>query len=110
MTFTNWKCENFLLTNICLNYFFILILFYLSCRVLYEGKEKLMAGCEIVHTTPYGNPANVNNSNSSRIYITYRRASETASSDTLAVVDICIILTNKVNFILFRSCFRFSSI
>lgn len=63
--------------------------------VLYEGKEKLMAGCEIVHTTPYGNPANVNNSNSSRIYITYRRASETASSDTLAVVDICIILTNK---------------
>ncbi|XP_029643627.1 C-myc promoter-binding protein isoform X2 [Octopus sinensis] len=63
--------------------------------VLYEGKEKLMSGCEIVHTTAHGHSANVNNSNSSRIYITYRRASDMASSDTLAVVDICIILTNK---------------
>ncbi|CAI9731011.1 Hypothetical predicted protein [Octopus vulgaris] len=58
-------------------------------------KEKLMSGCEIVHTTAHGHSANVNNSNSSRIYITYRRASDMASSDTLAVVDICIILTNK---------------
>ncbi|XP_050402671.2 C-myc promoter-binding protein isoform X3 [Patella vulgata] len=63
--------------------------------VLYEGKERLMQGCEVVHTTPYGHPANVNNSNSTRIYITYRRASDAACSDTLAVVDICVILVNK---------------
>ncbi|KAK7491704.1 hypothetical protein BaRGS_00016960 [Batillaria attramentaria] len=63
--------------------------------ILYEGKERVMEGCEVVHTTPFGRPANINNSNSSRIYITYRRASDTASSDTLVVVDICVILANK---------------
>ncbi|PVD19799.1 hypothetical protein C0Q70_20290 [Pomacea canaliculata] len=63
--------------------------------ILYEGKERVMEGCEVVHTTPFGRPANVNNSNSSRIYITYRRASDTAASDTLVVVDLCIILGNK---------------
>ncbi|XP_022330463.2 C-myc promoter-binding protein-like isoform X4 [Crassostrea virginica] len=63
--------------------------------VLYEGKERLMSECEIVHTTPWGSPANVNNGSNGRIYITYRRARETAASDTLAVVDIVIILQNK---------------
>ncbi|XP_064618735.1 C-myc promoter-binding protein-like isoform X2 [Lineus longissimus] len=63
--------------------------------VLYEGKERVMLGCEVVYMTPQGRPANVNNSNSSRIYITYRRADESAASDTLAVTDICIILGNK---------------
>ncbi|XP_013393388.1 C-myc promoter-binding protein [Lingula anatina] len=63
--------------------------------VLYEGKERVLPGCEVMHLTPYGRPANVNNSNSSRTYITYRRASENAPSDTLAVTDVCIILTNK---------------
>lgn len=66
-----------------------------------------MSGCEIVHTTAHGHSANVNNSNSSRIYITYRRASEMASSDTLAVVDICIILTNKVQLYLVSLFFYF---
>nr|XP_022330471.1 C-myc promoter-binding protein-like isoform X2 [Crassostrea virginica] len=63
--------------------------------VLYEGKERLMSECEIVHTTPWGSPANVNNGSNGRIYITYRRARETAASDTLAVVDVVIILQNK---------------
>lgn len=65
-------------------------------RVLYEGKERLMSECEIVHTTPWGSPANVNNGSNGRIYITFRRALETAASDTLAVVDVVIILQNKV--------------
>ena len=56
-----------------------------------------MAGCEVVHTTLQGRPANVNNTNSSRTYITYRRAEETAASDTLAVTDINVILINKVS-------------
>ncbi|XP_074649748.1 C-myc promoter-binding protein-like [Tubulanus polymorphus] len=63
--------------------------------VLYEGKERVMSGCEVVYVTPQGRPANVNNSNSQRIYITYRRANENAASDTLAVTEICIILANK---------------
>ena len=68
----------------------------LHCRVLYEGKERLMPGCEVVHTTPLGSPANVNNTSNGRIYITFRRAKEEAPSDTLSVVDICVILSNKV--------------
>ncbi|KAL4227448.1 DENN domain-containing protein 4B [Mactra antiquata] len=63
--------------------------------VLYEGKERLMSGCEVIHTTYFGSPANVNNSNNVRTYITYRRAEENAPSDMLAVVDLCIILENK---------------
>ncbi|GFR95005.1 C-Myc promoter-binding protein [Elysia marginata] len=64
--------------------------------ILYEGKERVMEGCEVVHTTMKGNPANINNSSSSRIYITYRRAEKSAPSDTLVVVDICVILGNRV--------------
>ena len=67
-----------------------------TCRILYEGKERVMEGCEVVHTTPFGRPANINNSNNNRIYITFRRAADTAASDTLVVVDLCIILANKV--------------
>ena len=63
--------------------------------VLYEGKERVKAGCEVLQTTPQGKPANVNNGRS-RIYITYRRADTAASFDTLAVTDVCVILANKV--------------
>ncbi|CAL1526082.1 unnamed protein product [Lymnaea stagnalis] len=63
--------------------------------ILYEGKERVMEGCEVVSTTMEGHPANVNNSNSSRTYITFRRAEKSAPSDTLVVVDICIILGNR---------------
>ena len=55
-----------------------------------------MDGCEVVYTTPHQRSANVNNSSSMRIYITFRRAQETAAADTLAVMDICIIIGNKV--------------
>ncbi|CAH1254829.1 DENND4A [Branchiostoma lanceolatum] len=66
--------------------------------VLYEGKERVMSGCEIIHSTPYGRPANVNNKaplGGHRTYITTRRASENAAHNSLAVTDICVILTNK---------------
>ncbi|XP_077989167.1 C-myc promoter-binding protein-like isoform X2 [Glandiceps talaboti] len=66
--------------------------------ILLEGKERVMPGCEIVSTTPCGRPANVNNRTgmgNQRIYITYRRASETAAHNSLAVTDVCVILTNK---------------
>ncbi|RXM34207.1 DENN domain-containing protein 4C [Acipenser ruthenus] len=65
--------------------------------VLYEGKERLIQGCEVIQATPYGRCANVNNSsaNSQRIFITFRRAPLIRPQNSLAVTDICIIITSK---------------
>uniref|UniRef100_A0A2K6EFC9 DENN domain containing 4C n=1 Tax=Propithecus coquereli TaxID=379532 RepID=A0A2K6EFC9_PROCO len=65
--------------------------------VLYEGKERLMPGCEVIQATPYGRCANVNNSSttSQRIFITYRRAPVIRPQNSLAVTDICVIVTSK---------------
>ncbi|XP_045437395.1 C-myc promoter-binding protein isoform X9 [Pipistrellus kuhlii] len=64
--------------------------------VLYDWKERLKQGCEIIHSTPYGRPATISGSTSSqKIYITYRRASENMTQNTLAVTDICIIIPSK---------------
>ncbi|KAL8203103.1 UNVERIFIED_CONTAM: DENN domain-containing protein 4C [Gekko kuhli] len=65
--------------------------------VLYEGKERLMPGCEVIQATPYGRCANVNNSSASsqRIFITYRRAPPVRPQNSLAVTDICVIVTSK---------------
>ncbi|XP_037689579.1 C-myc promoter-binding protein isoform X7 [Choloepus didactylus] len=64
--------------------------------VLYDWKERLKQGCEIIQNTPYGRPANISGSTSSqRIYVTYRRASENITQNTLAVTDICIIIPSK---------------
>ncbi|XP_040270219.1 C-myc promoter-binding protein isoform X1 [Bufo bufo] len=64
--------------------------------VLYEWKERLIQGCHIIQTTPYGRPANISSSTSSqKAYVTYRRASENMTQNTLAVTDICIIIPSK---------------
>ncbi|XP_068740243.1 C-myc promoter-binding protein-like [Montipora capricornis] len=63
--------------------------------VLYEGKERLMAGCDIVLYTATGKEANVNNSGGSRTFITYRRASQKMAHSSLAVTEICVIITSK---------------
>uniref|UniRef100_A0A3P9J955 DENN/MADD domain containing 4C n=1 Tax=Oryzias latipes TaxID=8090 RepID=A0A3P9J955_ORYLA len=63
--------------------------------VLYEGKERLIHGCEVIQATPYGRCANVNNSTAQRIFITLRRASPVQPQNSLAVTDICIIISNK---------------
>ncbi|XP_067886382.1 DENN domain-containing protein 4C isoform X2 [Heterodontus francisci] len=65
--------------------------------VLYEGKERLIPGCEILQATPFGRCANVNNSSttSQRIFITHRRASLNRPQNSLAVTDICVIITSK---------------
>ncbi|XP_053558625.1 DENN domain-containing protein 4C-like [Bombina bombina] len=65
--------------------------------VIYDGKERLIAGCEIIQATPYGHCANVNNSstNTSRIFITYRRAPIIRPQNSLAVTDICVIIASK---------------
>ncbi|XP_077174154.1 C-myc promoter-binding protein isoform X2 [Paroedura picta] len=64
--------------------------------VLYDGKERLKPGCEIIQSTPYGRPANISGGASSqKVYITYRRASENMTPNTLAVTDLCIIVPSK---------------
>ncbi|XP_005990168.1 C-myc promoter-binding protein isoform X3 [Latimeria chalumnae] len=64
--------------------------------VLYEWRERLKQGCQIIQTTPYGRPANISGGTSSqRIYITYRRAPENMSQNSLALTDICIIIPSK---------------
>lgn len=65
--------------------------------VLYEGKERLIQGCEVIQATPYGRCANVNNSSatSQRIFITFRRAPPVQHQNSLAVTDICVIVTSK---------------
>ncbi|XP_075063705.1 C-myc promoter-binding protein isoform X3 [Mixophyes fleayi] len=64
--------------------------------VLYEWKERLKQGCQIIQATPYGRPAIISSSTSSqKAYITYRRASENMTQNTLAVTDICIIIPSK---------------
>uniref|UniRef100_UPI0037E79AB4 DENN domain-containing protein 4C isoform X2 n=1 Tax=Semicossyphus pulcher TaxID=241346 RepID=UPI0037E79AB4 len=65
--------------------------------VLYEGKERLIQGCEVIQATPYGRCANVNNSSATslRIFITFRRAPPVQPQNSLAVTDICVIVTSK---------------
>ncbi|KAB5579415.1 hypothetical protein PHYPO_G00194810 [Pangasianodon hypophthalmus] len=65
--------------------------------VMYEGKDRLIHGCEVIQATPYGRCANVNNSSatSQRIFITLRRAPPIQPRNSLAVTDICVIVTSK---------------
>uniref|UniRef100_A0A669PGB7 DENN domain containing 4A n=1 Tax=Phasianus colchicus TaxID=9054 RepID=A0A669PGB7_PHACC len=64
--------------------------------VLYDGKERVKQGCEIIQATPYGRPANISgNASSQRVFVTYRRAAENITQNTLAVTDICIIIPSK---------------
>lgn len=54
-----------------------------------------MSDSEVVLSTPYGKPANVNNSTNQHTYVTYRRAPDTAPCNDLVVSDICVVITSK---------------
>ncbi|XP_015124873.1 DENN domain-containing protein Crag isoform X2 [Diachasma alloeum] len=62
--------------------------------VIYEGKERIMVDAKMIEKTPSGHIANINNS-TSKIFVTYRRASRKMPCNSLVVTDICVILTNK---------------
>ncbi|VDM36820.1 unnamed protein product [Toxocara canis] len=63
--------------------------------VLDEGRgEKPMLDSNILLTTPFGRPANVNNA-SQGVYLTYRRAQPNSAPSQLVVTHICVILSNK---------------
>jgi hypothetical protein len=55
-----------------------------------------MSGCDLIMHSPYGRPANVNNSGASRTFITYRRASQQMAHTSLAVTEICVVVASKV--------------
>ena len=67
-----------------------------SFSVLCEGKERLISGCDILDTTPQGHSANISDSASHRIFITYRRSSAKVTHTSLAVTHINVIITSKV--------------
>ena len=97
------RCCNFLRISLeieIINKSYVIIYLCVLCviRILYEGKERVMPGCEVLYLTPHGRSANINNSNNTRIYVTFRRADVKAASDTLAVMDIAVILANKVSY------------
>uniref|UniRef100_A0A7I4YM87 C-myc promoter-binding protein n=1 Tax=Haemonchus contortus TaxID=6289 RepID=A0A7I4YM87_HAECO len=60
----------------------------------YGRGEKPMVDTNIVQTTPFGRPANVNNA-SQNIFLTYRRAVPSSAPSQFVVTDICVILANK---------------
>uniref|UniRef100_A0AAQ4NRN3 DENN domain containing 4A n=1 Tax=Gasterosteus aculeatus aculeatus TaxID=481459 RepID=A0AAQ4NRN3_GASAC len=63
--------------------------------VLYEWKERLMQGCQLIQTTASGRPANISGNSSQRVYVTYRRAPESRPHSALAVTDVCVIIPSK---------------
>ena len=69
----------------------------ISFSVLYEGKERLIEGCDILDTTPQGHSANISDSASNGIFITYRRSSSKVTHTSLAVTHINVIITSKVS-------------
>jgi hypothetical protein len=67
-------------------------------RVIYEPKERAQPDVSVVRDTPGKLSANVNNAsiNSESIFLTYRRAELSADCNTLAAVDVCVIIASKV--------------
>jgi hypothetical protein len=76
--------------------------------VFYEGGERVMVGCDIITKTVGNNSANLNNSSftGDRIFITYRRSHELACN-SLAVIDVTVIIKSKVSLILFHSIIKY---
>jgi len=62
---------------------------------MYDGKERVLHDAQVLKTSVSGQVANVNNSTSSRTFITYRRASPTAPCNSLAVSHVCVVITSR---------------
>ncbi|KAI5164635.1 Denn Domain-Containing Protein 4B [Manis pentadactyla] len=65
--------------------------------VLYEGKEHLKPGFQVLDTTPYSHSANLAppGPGHPRTYLTYRRAAEGAGLHALGITDLCLVLPSK---------------
>ncbi|KAL4092280.1 hypothetical protein QTP88_026805 [Uroleucon formosanum] len=63
--------------------------------IMYDGKERVLHDAEVLKTSVSGQIANINNSTSSRTFITYRRALPTAPCNILAVSHVCVVITSR---------------
>ncbi|XP_026815578.1 DENN domain-containing protein Crag isoform X2 [Rhopalosiphum maidis] len=63
--------------------------------IMYDGKERVLHDAKVLKTSVSGQIANINNSTSSRTFITYRRASPTAPCNILAVSHVCVVITSR---------------
>ncbi|XP_050430710.1 DENN domain-containing protein Crag isoform X4 [Adelges cooleyi] len=63
--------------------------------IMYDGKERVLKDAHVLKTTVSGQVANINNSTSSRTFITYRRALSTAPCNILAVSHVCVVITSR---------------
>lgn len=62
---------------------------------MYDGKERVLHDAQVLKTSVGGQVANINNSTSSRTFITYRRALPTAPCNILAVSHVCVVITSR---------------
>ena len=63
--------------------------------VLCDVRDKISPGTQLVEFTPHGHIANVNNSNNSSTFLTYRRADCLNPCNEFVVMDISIIIGSK---------------
>jgi len=70
--------------------------------VVYEPLEQVDDNVEVIRLTPRGLTANVNNSSvgNDNIFVAYRRAEPLTDCNVLTVVNICVIVANKVCFVI----------
>ena len=79
---------------------YVLTCGFFADSVVYEPLEQVDEDVEVIRLTPSGLTANVNNSSvgSENIFVAYRRADPLADCNVLTVVDICVIVANKVRY------------
>ncbi|XP_022171182.1 C-myc promoter-binding protein isoform X3 [Myzus persicae] len=63
--------------------------------IMFDGKERVLHDAKVLKTSVSGQIANINNSTSSRTFITYRRASPSAPCNILAVSHVCVVITSR---------------
>ncbi|XP_069507458.1 DENN domain-containing protein 4B isoform X2 [Ambystoma mexicanum] len=69
----------------------------LELGIYCDGKERPKAGFNVIEATPYSHSANLNSGGPGhqRMFLMYKRASESQGLNTLGVTDICIIMPSK---------------
>ncbi|XP_011471653.1 DENN domain-containing protein 4B isoform X1 [Oryzias latipes] len=66
--------------------------------VLYEGKDQLKTNWYVIETTPYSRSASLSSGGAPtahRVFVTYRRATDSQGLHTLGVTDIALLLPSK---------------
>jgi len=67
----------------------------MELNVLYEGVDHPKPGFQLIEFTPNGHSANVNNSNKSSTFVTYRRANDLSPCNELVITELAVIVGSK---------------